>query len=226
VRAAFAPLEDSVPYPAGHRLETKKKIIASARRLFNRHGFENVSITQIMAGAELTHGGFYTYFKGKSDLYAEVLNCFFTDPEWKYCWEGVHVDLSSSDVGAQVVAAYLSRQHFEDIENSCPMVALPTDVARSGVVARRAFETVFRAMVDVLQRSVADKKRASRVNAQVIAALSIGGMVVARTLVDRSHADELRSACLAVALQWGGWDKRAVRRKGDSNRAPHQAKTH
>jgi len=106
------------------------------------------------------------------------------------------------------------------------MVALPTDVARSGVVARRAFETVFRAMVDVLQRSVADKKRASRVNAQVIAALSIGGMVVARTLVDRAHADELRSACLAVALQLGGWDKRPAPRKRDSNRAPHRAKTH
>ena len=74
-----------MPYPAGHRLETKKKIITSARRLFNRHGFESVSIAQIMAGAQLTHGGFYTYFRGKSDLYAEVLNCFFTDPEWKDC---------------------------------------------------------------------------------------------------------------------------------------------
>jgi hypothetical protein len=40
----------------------------------------------------------------------------------------------------------------------------------------------------------------------VIAALSIGGMVVARTLVDRAHADELRSSCLQVALQLGGWD--------------------
>ena len=121
-----------MPYTATHRTETKKKIIDSARRLFNRHGFESVSITQIMAGAGLTHGGFYSYFKSKSDLYAEVLNCFFTDPEWKNCWEGVHVDLSFTDVGAQVVSAYLSRQHFEDVENSCPMVALPTDVARSG----------------------------------------------------------------------------------------------
>jgi DNA-binding transcriptional regulator YbjK len=57
-------------------LKTRKKIIDSARRLFNRYGFENVSITQIMAGAELTHGGFYTYFTSKSELYAEVLNCF------------------------------------------------------------------------------------------------------------------------------------------------------
>ena len=196
-----------MPYTATHRTETKKKIIDSARRLFNRHGFESVSITQIMAGAGLTHGGFYSYFKRKSDLYAEVLNCFFTDPEWKNCWEGVHVDLSSTDVGAQVVSAYLSRQHFEDVENSCPMVALPTDVARSGVAARRAFETVFRAMVSVLERSLGDKKPSRRTTAQVIAAISIGGMVVARTLVDRAHADELRESCRAVALQLGGWEK-------------------
>jgi Bacterial regulatory proteins, tetR family len=74
-----------------------------------RPGF---SLNQIMAGAGLTHGGFYSYFNSKSDLYAAVLGCFFTDPEWKSCWEGVHVDLSSTDVGPQVVRAYLSRQHF------------------------------------------------------------------------------------------------------------------
>lgn len=183
------------------------------------YGFENVSISQIMAGAELTHGGFYSYFKSKSDLYAEVLNCFFTDPEWKNCWEGVHVDLSSTDVGAQVVTAYLSRQHFEDVENSCPMVALPTDVARSGVAARRAFETVFRAMVSVLERSLLDKKQPCRATAQVIAALSIGGMVVARTLVDRTHADELRGSCLAIALQLGGWEKGINSRATRTNRS-------
>ncbi len=49
-------------YPAGHREAVKKKIIDSARRLFNWHGFEGVSLNQIMAGAGLTHGGFYSYF--------------------------------------------------------------------------------------------------------------------------------------------------------------------
>ena len=196
-----------MPYTAAHRTNTKKRIIDSARRLFNRHGFENVSIGQIMAGAGLTHGGFYSYFESKSDLYAEVLNCFFTDPEWKNCWEGVHVDLSSTDVGAQVVKAYLSRQHYEDVENSCPMVTLPTDVARSGIVARRAFETVFRAMVNVLERSLTDKRGSRREIAQAIAALSIGGMVVARTLVDRKDADELRLSCIAAAMRIGGWEE-------------------
>ena len=146
--------------------------------------------------------------KVKSDLYAEVLGCFFTEPEWKNCWEGVHVDLSSTDVGSQVVRAYLSRQHFEDVENSCPMVALPTDVARSGVSAKRAFETVFKAMVSVLERSLIQRGRNRRITAQSIAALSIGGMIVARTMADPALADELRTACMTVALDLGGWTKK------------------
>jgi TetR/AcrR family transcriptional repressor of nem operon len=206
-------------YPAGHRTAVKKNIIDSARKLFNRYGFENVSLHQIMAGAGLTHGGFYSYFNSKSDLYAEVLGCFFTDPDWKNCWEGVHVDLSSTDVGAQVVRAYLSREHYEDVENSCPMVALPTDVARSGASARRAFETVFKAMVSVLERSLPRNGRNRHTRAQGIAALSIGGMIVARTMVDRALADELRAACMAVALNLGGWDQRNKSKNGKSRRS-------
>jgi TetR/AcrR family transcriptional repressor of nem operon len=190
----------------------KSKIVESARRLFNRHGFENISVDQIMSGAGLTRGGFYSYFDSKSDLYAEVLGCFFTDPEWKSCWEGVDIDLGSAEVGPQVVRAYLSRQHFEDVENSCPMVALPTDVSRSGESAKRAFETVFQAMVSVLERSSRENGRSRRVTAQATAALCVGGMVVARAINNREVADELRDACMAVALELGGWNEGATRR--------------
>jgi TetR/AcrR family transcriptional repressor of nem operon len=206
-----------MPYSANHRFETREKIIDSARKLFNRYGFESVSIQQIMAGARLTHGGFYSYFDSKSDLYSEVLGCFFTDPEWKNCWEGVHVDLSSTEVGPQVVRAYLSRQHFEDVDNSCPMVALPTDVARSNTSAKRAFETVFRAMVSVLERSLRDKAQPRRIKAEAIAALCIGGMVVARTMVDRSLADELREACTVMAHHLGGWENKTESRTRKSS---------
>ena len=209
-----------MPYPVGHRMEVRKNIIQSARRLFNRHGFENVSLHQIMAGAGLTHGGFYSYFKSKSDLYTEVLGCFLTDPEWKSCWEGVHVDLSSTDVGPQVVRAYLSRQHFEDVENSCPMVALPSDVARGGKKVKLAYETVFKAMVSILERSVAEKNRSGHATARAIAALCVGGMVAARSLADRVLADELRDACMAMALKLGNWDtpsRKMSSRKSDNS---------
>jgi TetR/AcrR family transcriptional regulator, transcriptional repressor for nem operon len=197
-----------MPYPAGHCNSVKVKIVDSARRLFNRHGFENVSISQITAGAGLTHGGFYCYFKSKSELYSEVLGCFFTDAQWKSRWEGVDVDLSSSDAGPQVVRAYLSQQHFEDVENSCPMTALPTDVSRGGRGPKSAFETIFQAMVRVLERSSLQNGRPRRITAQAIAALCVGGMVVARAMVNRAIADELREACMAVALKLGGWDQK------------------
>jgi TetR/AcrR family transcriptional regulator, transcriptional repressor for nem operon len=213
-----------MPYPAGHRDAVKCKIIDSARKLFNRHGFESVSLNQVMAGAGLTHGGFYTYFRSKSDLYSEVLGCFFTDPNWKNCWEGVKVDLSAGDVGPQVVRAYLSRQHFEDVENSCPMAALPTDVARSGESARRAFETVFRAMVSVLERSLVQNGQPRRAIAQATAALCIGGMIVSRTVVNRATADELREACMSIALHMGGWDKRKSK-QGQSKRLKSTRRT-
>jgi TetR/AcrR family transcriptional repressor of nem operon len=121
--------------------------------------------------------------------------------------------LSSADVGPQVVRAYLSRQHFEDVENSCPMIALPSDVSRSGKSAKRAFETVFEAMVNVLERSSIGNGRSRRTTAQATAALCVGGMVVARALVNRALADELRDACMRVALQLGGWDKESKPKK-------------
>jgi len=204
-----------MPYAAGHRVAVKKRIIDSARMLFNRHGFESVSVAQLMAGAGLTHGSFYSYFKSKSDLYAEVLDCFFTNPEWEHCWEGVEVDLSKGEVGPQIVRAYLSRQHFDDVENSCPMVALPTDVARSGVSARAAFEKVFRSMVSVLERSIRPHDNHRRTTAQATAAMCIGGMIIARAVANRKVADDLRKACIVVALELGGWDgsERAGKRK-------------
>jgi TetR/AcrR family transcriptional regulator, transcriptional repressor for nem operon len=194
-----------MPYPAGHRDRVRKKIVESARRLFNRGGFESVSVDSIMASAGLTRGGFYSYFESKSDLYAEVLGCFFTDPNWKSRWEGVEVDLASPNAGPQIVQAYLSRQHFEDVENSCPMVALPNDVARSDDTVKAAFETVFRAMVAVLSRDVKNTSLPREEAATAIAALCIGGMVAARSMSDRELADRLRNAATKVALQLGGW---------------------
>jgi TetR/AcrR family transcriptional regulator, transcriptional repressor for nem operon len=199
-------------YPPGHRATTRGKIVESARRLFNRHGFDAVSVKQIMSGAGRTHGAFYSYFKGKSDLYTEVLGCFFTDPNWKNRWEGVEVDLNGSNAGSQIVEAYLSRQHIDDVENSCPMVALPTDVRRSGRSVKNAFEEVFEAMVRVLEASVAAKAGSQHERAQAIAALCIGGVVVARAMRSEAGADALRKACMAIALKIGGWeDSSAVR---------------
>jgi TetR/AcrR family transcriptional repressor of nem operon len=213
-----------MPYPAGHRERVRKKIVESARRLFNRSGFESVSVDDIMSHAGLTRGGFYSYFESKSDLYVEVLGCFFTDPNWNSRWEGVDVDIASADAGPQIVRSYLSSQHFEDVENSCPMIALPSDVARSNGKVKAAFETVFQAMVSLLGRDVRNSRQPREDTAMAIAALCIGGMVVARSMNDRGLGDRLREAATSVALELGGWTRskpsRSKRKPGRGYASP------
>jgi TetR/AcrR family transcriptional regulator, transcriptional repressor for nem operon len=201
-----------MPYPPNHRDKTKAAIVRVARRLFNRFGFDGVSVDQIMAEAGLTHGGFYRHFESKSDLYAEAMQCFFTDPGWDSVWEGVEIDRTAADIGRQIIRAYLSRQHFEDIDNSCPMVALPSDVARAGEDAKRAYETVFKAMVALLQSGSRGDEHPDRTTALAIAALCVGGMVIARASDGRAFADEVRDACTAVALRLAGWGDSACSR--------------
>ena len=212
-----------MPYPVGHRERVRDQIVESARRLFNRSGFERVSIDAIMADAGLTRGALYSYFESKADLYTEVLGCFFTDPNWKGRWEGIDIDLASSGSGPQIVRAYLSRQHFDDIENSCPMVALPGEVARGDRKLKIAFETVFKAMVNLLGREVRNMNRPEE-TAMAIAALCIGGMVVARALNDTSFSDRLREAAADAALVMGGW-KAAARRSSTKRLSAKSSRT-
>jgi AcrR family transcriptional regulator len=207
-----------MPYSKGHRAQVRERIVESARRLFNRSGFEAVSIDAIMQEAGLTRGGFYAYFKSKSDLYVEVLGCFFTDPNWKSRWEGVEIDPASPDAAPQIVRAYLSRQHFNDVDNSCPMVALPNDVARSDAKVKDAFNGVFKGMVTMLGRDIKATRRQREDAALAIAALCVGGMVVARALSDASLADRLRDAAVQASFALGGWKSEKGKSSGRRRR--------
>ncbi len=193
-------------YPPEHRERTRDRIVRSAQILFNRHGFDAVSIDEVMAGAGLTRGGFYTYFERKSDLYAAAIALALGEPP-SARWAGASVDFSAVDAARQVIAAYLSRRHLEDIDGSCPMVALPSDVSRSDPAVKRVFQSVFKAMVDLFEQSLRGDRRKDRQRALAMAGICVGGMVVARSLDDRHLADSLREAAISFALQLGGWGR-------------------
>lgn len=80
--------------------------------------------------------------------------------------EGVKIDPDAPPVGPQVVRAYLSRQHFENVEDSCLMVALPGDVAWGDSQVKQAFENVFGVMVRFLQRDFRGRNRDTATTAQ------------------------------------------------------------
>src|SRR5258707_11470686 len=120
-----------MPYAPEHKAEIRTRILDSARRLFNRNGLAAVSIDEIMAGAGLTRGGFYSYFDSKEELYAEAITHFINGgpkPGWQ---QMAFADPPESRALARAILdAYLSPGHLHDVEGSCPGGGLATDVAR------------------------------------------------------------------------------------------------
>jgi TetR/AcrR family transcriptional regulator, transcriptional repressor for nem operon len=204
-----------MPYRPEHRDAIRKQLIRSARVLFNRKGFDRVSIDEIMSHAGLTRGVFYSYFNSKGELYSLAVGQALIEPPSSR-WPSVSVDFSASDAAQQVIRAYLSQEHMDDIDGSCPMVSLPSDISRSDATVKRVFETVFQGMVGLFEQSLARERRRDRDRALTMSALCVGAMVIARALDDESLAGEVRNAAMHFALELGGWStsgSRSRRRK-------------
>ena len=58
-------------------METRKKILFEAFKLFLSRGYRNVSLNDVVHTVGVTRGGFYHYFKSKDELYIEVINTYF-----------------------------------------------------------------------------------------------------------------------------------------------------
>ena len=140
-------------YPGDQRHLTKDKIVRSARRLFNRRGFDAVSIDDVMADAGLTRGGFYSYFESKGDLYAEAVTHILNEKQLLSS-DGISINPRAIDNAAQFIRDYLSLEQFEDIEGTCPLIAFPTEFLRKEERVRQAFETVLKVMIDVFEQAL------------------------------------------------------------------------
>jgi AcrR family transcriptional regulator len=204
-----------VPYVPEHKAATRNRILEVARRLFNRNGLTAISIDEIMAGAGLTRGGFYSYFDSKEELYAEAI-MHFINAGPNAAWQRMAFTGSPEGqaLARAILDAYLSRAHFDDVEGSCPVIGLATDVARSGGPAKRAYREVMEMMASIFAANLGSSPVAAtegsavpdeRQRALAVVALCVGGMVLARAVDDEPAADELRAASHRYAIALAGW---------------------
>ena len=138
-----------MPYSATHKRHTRQRILESARRLFNSKGFAQVSIGEVMENAGLTHGGFYRHFKDKDELYAEAVRWFLCEEApkpWRRPRRNAHKLRAE-----RIVDAYFSLDHFDDRESCCPLIALPSDTARSGEGVKAAYQDVLQKLLALFQ---------------------------------------------------------------------------
>src|SRR5216683_4541788 len=142
--------QHAMPYVPEHKAETRTRILDSARRLFNRNGLTAISIDEIMAAAGLTRGGFYSYFDSKEELYAEAITHFINGGPNAAWQRSAFADRPEGQALARAILdAYLSRAHLDDVDGSCPVVGLATDVARSSGPVKRAYRQVMEMMAQI-----------------------------------------------------------------------------
>ena len=98
-----------MPYSADHKHRTRARIVESARILFNRHGYESVSIDMVMAEAGLTRGGFYNHFKSKEELFAAAVASFLMGrgAQWRAA-AGIDPANPEPEMASQMIVGNLS----------------------------------------------------------------------------------------------------------------------
>ncbi len=192
-----------MPYSSDHKAAVRKRIVEHARILFNRKGFAEVSIDDIMAEVGLTRGGFYNHFRNKDELYAEAVASFLGGRGKAWRDEaGVEPENGGPETVRAMIDSYLSPEHLGDLDGQCPMIALPSDVARSTPETRAAFGKLLTAMVWLFENNLPEEQEAGHDSALALSALCVGGMVLSRTLDDADMADDVRRAARDVAFRF------------------------
>ncbi|GAL07610.1 transcriptional regulator TetR family [Photobacterium aphoticum] len=210
-----------MPWPSTRKQQTREKIVRSAITLFAQHGFHRVAITDVMKHAQLTHGAFYSHFDSKMALYQTAVSEAITHSPIATQLQSTTTSLTLNDI----VTTYLSPPHIEQTISPCPLAAFATDVTTQNPTIQHCYTQVFKGMVALLEAHMANhdgeqscaqqkddqpntieqqearqpkegkKDNAASADALALAAMMIGGVVIARTLTDPALVHQLTAAC-------------------------------
>lgn len=187
-----------MPYTAAHKMRTRERVLDSARRLFTRTGYENVTIDDVMTHAGLTHGGFYNHFSNKADLFAAAVETYTVATPW----EGADADSADQSAGSLarwLIEFYLSDDMLRDIEIKCPLYGLPNDISRAGSAPRDAYTRLIQRTAQVFKTALKPRQDATA-RAEAILSLCVGAMLLASTTDQPSLSRSLRSSAKRQAL--------------------------
>ena len=167
-----------------HKEQSKDRILKSAAMLFTHHGFEKISIDQVMKNAELTRGAFYSHFSSKSDLYAQAIIKAATVA---YKRKPVNCPQNMKDFAQY----YLSSEHRDNnYEQACPLAFLVSDISQQDNQVKETYTKTLKAFLEQAQSLTVSREKALQ-----SAVLMIGGLAISRALDDKDFSNELLAAC-------------------------------
>jgi TetR/AcrR family transcriptional regulator, transcriptional repressor for nem operon len=168
--------------------ETRRRIVNAAAAKFRQNGIGGTGLSDLMAAAGLTHGGFYRHFDSKDQIVAEACAAAKESAIAKF------FSKKSPQSGLKArVAKYLSPAHRDDPSAGCPLAALGSEIARCDEKTRAAATQAFLELVNIIAaESGKTRPDVARRRALVVAATMVGALTMSRIVTDR----ELSTAIL------------------------------
>jgi TetR/AcrR family transcriptional repressor of nem operon len=178
-------------YAKGHKDATRRHIVKVASERFRRDGIEAVGVAGLMAGAGLTHGGFYSHFSSKEALVCAANSDALRKSRAELAEAGAREGLPG------IVRAYMKPVHRDRPERGCAFAALAAEIARHPKATRSALTGEVEAHVALIAARLPTGDRQAAI---AILAVMMGALQLARAVADKTLSDQILESGMSAAL--------------------------
>ena len=162
---------------------TRQHIIKAAAEEFRKNGIAGTGLSDLMAAAGLTHGGFYRHFDSKDQIVAEACTAAAESLVEQLA---ASASKKSPQRGLKtIVESYLSAAHRDEPADGCPLAALGSEMARGDERTRAAATQALLKLVEVIASQFGKTRPdVARRRALAAAATMIGALTMSRMVTD------------------------------------------
>lgn len=169
-------------YSSTHKQETREKLLDSSRAIAKKGGFDKTGVDALMSAIGLTGGAFYSHFRSKEDLFAQLIQ-----REVELSADMLAVDENSPpDHVAKRIRSYLSTSHALHPDDGCVLPALGPEIARASPQVKAQVEATLKR----LQKSWAARLDDNDVGWAIIAQC-VGAIMLARVVESERTRQEI-----------------------------------
>jgi TetR/AcrR family transcriptional regulator, transcriptional repressor for nem operon len=183
-------------------VDSRQKIVDSAKRMFWHHGYSTTSPRQVMADSGVSQGSFYHHFPTKPELGREVVEANGRD-----VLDAVSAAMDGLPTGRDRLAAFL--ESANEALDGCRVGGFAYD---AGILAepalRESLQSVFTQLEGLVEQAVREGQGDGsllpglnpRKTAAALVAVVEGAFVTARATGRQSSADDATAGALALLV--------------------------
>jgi len=167
---------------------TRERIVEAAAARFRENGIGATGLSDLMAAAGLTQGGFYRHFQSKDKLTAEAFaSAVVSELQWI-----AGPPSAKGNAMEALAASYLSAAHRDDRAGGCPFAALGSEVVRSSVEVREVATKGLLEIIELIAPRFGNvPSDVAKQQALVAFSAMVGAMTLARMVTDSELSNRL-----------------------------------